>query len=352
MATFQNRKTRDGVKAVLAQVRVKGFDPTSKTFPDKTSAKAWAEDLERKLRQNRARGNVQQSAPTYTFTKLAGEYLADPEVAKVGYHHELSRQLSWWCNVIGDMKVMALSVSRLRAARAKLKAEGRGDATTNRYLSAARSCWNWGLSAELVPAGHEWPKRLMLSEPKGRTRYLTDDELGRLLAAARAHSPALYAAVVVSLATGFRASELIRLEWTDVDFDAPCVRILQTKNGQPRSIYLSPSAADALRALKKATVVGRRVFLAPSGMPYTVYGLADQWQKVRAAAGLANFRQHDLRHSCASYLAQAGASLVEIGAVLGHKSPSVTMRYSHLVAGKPVTGHAALDAKLRGDRPQ
>jgi hypothetical protein len=46
-------------------------------------------------------------------------------------------------------------------------------------------------------------------------------------------------------------------------------------------------------------------------------------------------------------LAQNGASLLEIGSVLGHKSPSVTLRYSHLVQGAPVKGHTALDEKLR-----
>jgi site-specific recombinase XerD len=72
---------------------------------------------------------------------------------------------------------------------------------------------------------------------------------------------------------------------------------------------------------------------------------------VRPAAGLKDFRWHDLRHSCASFLAASGASLVEIGSVLGHRSPSVTARYAHLVAGKPVTGHAKLDEKLAERQP-
>jgi site-specific recombinase XerD len=68
---------------------------------------------------------------------------------------------------------------------------------------------------------------------------------------------------------------------------------------------------------------------------------------VRAAAGLVDFRWHDLRHSCASFLAQNGASLVEIGSVLGHSSPSVTAKYAHMVAGRPITGADKLAAKLQ-----
>ena len=54
------------------------------------------------------------------------------------------------------------------------------------------------------------------------------------------------------------------------------------------------------------------------------------WDKAVTAAEIADFRFHDLRHTCASYLAQNGASLLQIAEVLGHKQLEVTKRYSHL----------------------
>jgi integrase len=66
-----------------------------------------------------------------------------------------------------------------------------------------------------------------------------------------------------------------------------------------------------------------------------------------ASPGLRNFRWHDFRHSCASFLAQNGASLLEIGHMLGHRTKATTLRYAHLVDAKPITGHAGLEAKLR-----
>ena len=48
-------------------------------------------------------------------------------------------------------------------------------------------------------------------------------------------------------------------------------------------------------------------------------------------ANIEDFRFHDLRHTAASYLAQNGATLLEIQQVLGHKSPAMTARYAHLV---------------------
>ena len=55
-----------------------------------------------------------------------------------------------------------------------------------------------------------------------------------------------------------------------------------------------------------------------------------QWSKALTLAEVSNFRFHDLRHTTASYLAQSGASLLEIADVLGHKQISVTKRYAHL----------------------
>lgn len=108
---------------------------------------------------------------------------------------------------MGATKVSDVGVLKLRAAREKLKGSGadaRAAGTTNRYLSAFRSCWNWGRTAGLIPQERGWPTRLLLMKPKGRTRFLSDAELAKLLATAEQHSPVMYAAIVVSIATGVR----------------------------------------------------------------------------------------------------------------------------------------------------
>jgi integrase len=260
------------------------------------------------------------------------------------------RLVAAWVERYGDRKARSFGSVQILAMRNDLL-EKRGPATTNRYLSAMRRCWNWGREVGVIDRAAVWPSKVMLKEPRGRVRYLDDAELAALLKAAEAHSTAMYAAVVVSLATGVRQGELLRLKWKDVDFSKLRLSVLESKNDEARTVHLAANAADALRALKKAPVVGASVFLKPDGQPFDKDALEYHWKAVRSQAGLKDFRWHDLRHSCASYLAQSGASLLEIGSVLGHKSPSVTMRYSHLVQGKPVTGHAALDEKLgkRGD---
>ena len=198
-----------------------------------------------------------------------------------------------------------------------------------------------------MPQEKGWPTRLLLSEPRERVRFLNDSELAAVLAAAEAHSQWMYAGVVVSLATGLRQGELLRLEWKDIDFDKQTITILLTKNTKRRSVHLPAPAITALKRLRRDDVVSiKRVLLNDESEPADKFYLNSRWRKVREAAGLIDFRWHDLRHSCASFLAQNGASLVEIGAVLGHSSPSITAKYSHLIEGKAVTGANKLAEKL------
>lgn len=343
------RKAKTGAKPWLAQVRVKPFNPASKTFETKAEAEEWAEALERELKRQRKARGARPSLTKFTIAQLVREFLDDPETRALRTVGSLELLLAWWVNHYGGDRVLDFGALTLREARAKLQPD-RAPATVNRYLSAMRSAWNWGRAAELIPQKLSWPSRLMLTEPKGRTRFLSDDELARLLEASDAHSPLMHAAVVVSIGCGVRQSELLRLRWADVDFERRRLRVMLSKNDEARSVYLPATAAAALQALKKAPVVSlsQQVFIDPDGQPVDKSWIEYRWKAVRSAAQLEDFKWHDLRHSCASFLAQQGANLLEIGAVLGHRSTSVTRRYAHLVEGAPVTGHTKLDEKLGG----
>jgi integrase len=218
-----------------------------------------------------------------------------------------------------------------------------------------RSAWNWARVSGLVPSDRRWPERLLLTEPRGRVRFLSDDELAAVLEAAAKHSVVMHASIMVSIATGLRQGELLRLDWRDIDLAKQTLRIRIAKNDEPRQVHLPQSACEALKALQggdKVRAAFGPVFIA-KGARLKKSTLEARWATVREAAGLkdADLRWHDLRHTCASIMAQNGATLVQIAEVLGHKSLSMSMRYSHLTQGSAVPAHAALDAKLTGKRP-
>ena len=64
--------------------------------------------------------------------------------------------------------------------------------------------------------------------------------------------------------------------------------------------------------------------------PTKPYEFRKEWVKALKRADIKDFRFHDLRHTCASYLEQNGASLLEIADILGHKQIQMTKRYAHL----------------------
>jgi integrase len=246
------------------------------------------------------------------------------------------------------MRIMDFDDQTIRDARKKLEEEKSTPATVNRYVSQMRRVWHWGTPA-FVPRDQAWPDNLMMTEPAGRSVFLDDAQLAALLKAA-APNKVMHAAILLSVGTGIRQGELLRLQWKDVDLDGGKITLLVTKNNTPRTVHVPSTVVAAMRGLRKVKkmVPTASVFLVKKGMPLKVSTLEARWRKIRAAAGLANFRWHDLRHSCASFLARRGASLLEIASVLGHKSPSMVMRYAHLTQGQPVKGHTELDALLSG----
>jgi integrase len=130
--------------------------------------------------------------------------------------------------------------------------------------------------------------------------------------------------------TGARRGEIQGLQWREVDF-ARCAIVLpdaRSKTGA-RRIPLSQAAIEALDAMNRD---GDFVFPAQrvnSASGHTV-GLPRAWRAIRDEAGLKDLRIHDLRHSFASFAAEAGASLQLIGKALGHTQMRTTERYAHL----------------------
>lgn len=339
MATYQKRKKRDGSTSVIAWVRIKGFRTASRAFPTKPHARRWARALEGELRRQRDHADARKDLAALTVRGLIEEFLADPQTRRLKYQPDLRRLLAWWANRYGSEKVLNLGVPKLREAR-ELVRNGRAAATVNRYLAALRSCWNWGRAAGLVPHENSWPRRrLFLTEPRGRVRFLSDEELSATLAAAQKMSPWIHAAIVVSVATGVRMGELLRVQWRDLDLEKLTLTVHASRTDKRRLVHLNEPAAAALKNLRRTGPVDTRwVFVTETGAQADKFYLSYRWRQVREAAGLRDFRWHDLRHCTASYLAQDGATLAEIGSVLGHSTPSVTARYAHLVAGRSDEG--------------
>ena len=205
--------------------------------------------------------------------------------------------------------------------------------TINRQLSMLRCflrhCKKWGYLREV-------PHFDMAREPEGRLRYLERDEAARLLDACQASkkSPYLHAIVTVALHTGMRKGEILELTWDRVDFSRGVMLLERTKSGKRREVPMSQAVYDVLSDLAKRPG-------APSeGFVFQKAGGA-AWGQITTAfsvalrnARITEFRFHDLRHTCASWLVMDGATLLEVKELLGHKTIDMTLRYAHLAPGR------------------
>ena len=190
--------------------------------------------------------------------------------------------------------------------------KGNKPATVNRYLATircllrmARDEWQWI---------DTFPKVRLLTGEVERDRWLTREEADKLIAVCPPHLAAL---VRFALATGCRAREITGLEWERVDLNRQTAWLNETKNGTPRGVPLN---RDALAVLEGEQGKHSRYCFTFRGKPIAWQVSSTAWINALEAAGIKDFRFHDLRHTWASWHRQAGTSCDELKDLGGWKS--------------------------------
>jgi integrase len=197
------------------------------------------------------------------------------------------------------------------------------------------------------------------NEEQPRERYLTPAEMERLtgvLASYRVRSSAdLF---ILLLLTGARIGETLAATWDQFNFDARTWQKPSAHTKQKRS-HLVPISAPALEVLQRIcnSQDGSETHVFPERTRRAT--IAGDWKEICRAAKIADLHIHDLRHSNASLLVNAGFSLPMIGRMLGHTQAATTQRYAHLqidtltkaadTVGEIVSGRAKL-AVVRGGK--
>ena len=302
--------------------------------------------------------NAQAVAPAgTTLTEIARAYLDAYKGRDSSRYHRLNA----WMRLLGDkvlteitpddiddaMRTLATEPARVYNGRDvdgnpifKAKSGQRSGATLNRYQVALAALYTWAKRQRLVPRGFDSPTRHVEKnkETRGRVRYLTDDERDRLLAACiESPWPRLYVFVLMALTTGARRGELLGLRWCDVDLERAEAVLHDTKNGDRLVLVLLPQViAELERFAPKDAPTSQALVFRSRLRPSQPYATAKVFNEAVVAAGIkphhetGKFRFHDCRHSCASYMAQSGASLLEIADTLGHRQLRMVQRYAHL----------------------
>jgi integrase len=248
----------------------------------------------------------------------------------------IQQRIAWWNEHFRERAARSITPSdienaRVELAKSKLRANGhrireggRKPATVNRYLAALKAACSLAVRNGKLDRNPVSMVKLQ-KENNCRVRWLADDEEARLFEAL----PAQYHSfVLMALYTGMRRMELLKLCWADVNFQQRLITIRESKSGESRVIPMHEVVYDTLRKLP------RRIdnpFVFPgkaSGSHLTE--IPHSWERFLRNAQISDFRWHDFRHTFASRLVMAGANLLEVKKLLGHREMKMTERYAHL----------------------
>jgi len=276
----------------------------------------------------RAERQIEKSIPTYA--ELAAKQLDYAKTYQRSYsttvmimrRHILPR---WGRTVISEIK--QADVAKWLASK---REGGLAPATVEKMRVILHRSFELALRWE-IPGAERNPVRGIPRPPinNARTRFLSTAEVQRLQAAAAcSRNKDLTFIVGLLLLTGARVSELLQAKWVNVDLERRRWFIPTSKTGKSRYVPLSQAAIDLLGRIPRPK---GRIFLFEN--PKTrgpITTIKHAWQTARAAAGLEDVHIHDLRHSAASFMINAGIDLYAVGKVLGHANAQSTERYSHV----------------------
>lgn len=297
-----------------------------------TSDKRLAEAILGKIRVQMVEGKYfdKPREDAKTFFELMDRYLAEHASRRAHYR----RYVNMVDNLkafFGNPKLHHVTPKTIVAFKNKRYEDGVKPGTINRELATLKKAFN------LACREWEWAKDnpvcrvSMEREQNTRDRWLSEEEETRLLAVA---APWVKELVIFAANTGMRRGEILTLTWSGVDFDRRTVTVFKSKNDERRTIPVNQTVLDLL--IKRYDERGREassgknlVFASGTDTPLDGSNLRRGFTTALEAAQIENFHFHDLRHTFATRLVQAGVDLYKVQRLLGHKSPSMTQRYAH-----------------------
>jgi len=354
MASIQERK-KNGKPSYTAKIRLKGHQPVFQTFTRKTDAVRWASKTEAAITEGRFFKTAESQK--HTLSDLIQRYIRDVLPRKAKVYVEYASQLKWWEEQIGDVRLSDLSTALISEKRDLLsrtitnRKKQMSPARVNRYMAALSTALNTSIREWEWMEDNPMRKISKLKEPRGRVRSLSKDERESLLAACKdSVNNHLYLAVVLALSTGARQQEIWGLQWSEVNFETGFITFTETKNEESRSVPLKGHACKLLLEHYRIRRKDSDIVFPSKKNPAVSYDFRNPWKKALVIAEVEDFRWHDLRHSCASYLAMNGVPMLTIAEILGHKTLSMVQRYTHLNAEHLTEAISDMNRKLFGNR--
>ena len=299
---------------------------------DKQSAKLIAEAMQTDIAREENKIPVLKKKSIGNFPILWEEYLkaqAVPDVRKrTASNHFLAVFENKRLNRIAMPDIRSYQLERKLELMSLGKNEGKREAeinfrSVNYEIAILRNFFNYCIEKKYIDKNPcEGVKKL---NELSRLKTLSDEDIAKLVAGAT--NKLTKDIIMFLIYTGCRKGEALNLKWDDVDFDNGVVAIKATKTRHDRYVPVSAPLKVLLEGIGK--VDGCSHVFNNGGKK--IVDFKHSFKTACRNAGLKDLRIHDLRHVFASKMVMNGTSLYITGELLGHRTPNMTKRYSHLV---------------------
>mgnify|MGYP001773950704 CR=1 FL=1 len=232
-------------------------------------------------------------------------------------------------NFFGESLLSAISPKDIQDYQNLRLREGVRPATVNRELACLKHLFNIARQRGKFFGDNPVSQVRFLEENNQIEKVLTVEEEQRLINSLSSH---LIPIVQTALYTGMRKGEILSLRWENVDLENNVITVEATnsKSKKLKRIPISSGLRKILLEQRLKTGFSQYVFLTPRGKPYARQdSLKKSFERACIKAGIKGLRFHDLRHTAATRMVEAGANIVAIKKILGHADINTTMRYAH-----------------------
>lgn len=280
----------------------------------------------------------------HTFNELAERYIAWME----GRHRSADSK-KYRINIIashfGNIPLRHINTFAVEQYQTNLINKNLKPATVNKHISIIKAMIKKAVDWSMVES--EVLKRVRtvkpLTENNKRLRYLSKEECQNLINACQGNTKPI---VITALNTGMRKEEILSLKWDNVDLKHGFILLDRTKNGDRREIPINETLRATLQGLTRRLDIPYVFYDPATGKRYK--NVKRSFKTACKRAGITDFKFHDLRHTFASHLVMAGVDITTVKELLGHKTLTMTLRYSHLAPSHKVKAVDVLDATING----
>ena len=289
--------------------------------------------------------NIRKKKENVPFSVLAENYIDLLKRDRKSWKPDASRYRNHISPELADTPIKDIDRFVVTRLRAGLQKKGLAPKSIFLVLTLIRAMFNkaplWGLHTAENPVSEasRLDDKFLEVPDNNRTRYLTNEEARTLLESLATKSTDVHDMAFLSLYTGMRAGEILKLQWRDIDFKSSLIRIRNPKNDETRSAFITPAIKEILLN-REAGENQEYLFVSKNGNQ--VAEVSNTFERAIIELGFNDGVEdrldkvvfHSLRHTFGSWLTQNGEPLQVISDLLGHKDLKMTRRYAKLSPGQ------------------